>query len=264
MKVSIITPNRNGARYLETCIRSVLAQREEGVDLQYIFIDGASTDASLEIAGRFRDRIDAFVSEPDQGPASAINKGLRLAQGEIVGWLNADDVYRPGALRRVVDAMQANPGRALCFGRCPIVDEDGREIRRGITKFKEMFFPVSSRFTIQCINYISQPAAFFRRPAVEKAGHLREDLKAAFDYDFILRLWRHGGAARIGGAPLAAFRWHESSISGRGFARQFREEFDAAVRDAGRFSLQALIHLGVRWGIVGSYSLMALARRAGR
>lgn len=263
LKISLITPNWNGARYLEACLQSVHAQRADGVELEHIVVDGGSRDASLEIIGRHRAGIDQLLVEPDRGPADAINKGLRLATGAWVGWLNADDVLCPGALARAVDTALRHPRAALLFGRCRIIDEDDREIRKGITRFKECFFPISSRFTFQCINYISQPATLFRRDAVVAAGPLREDLKAAFDYEFFLRLLRQGGAVRVPGGPLAAFRWHASSISGQHFARQFKEEYDAACADAGRFSPQALLHLGVRWGIVASYSLMTRKPRAG-
>lgn len=263
VKISVITPNRNGGRFLEACVQSVLAQRAAGVAVEYIVVDGGSTDESLAILDRCRGELDALIVEPDSGPADAINKGLRRATGDVVGWLNADDYLLPGALARVAETMARHPARALCFGRCPIVDEQGAEIRRGITRFKEAFFPVSSRFAFQCINYVSQPATYFRRQAMERAGPLREDLKAAFDYDFFLRLWRHGGAIRVPGGPLAAFRWHAASISGQQFRRQFREEFEAARADAGACSLQTLLHFGVRWGIVGSYTVMAWRRRRG-
>jgi glycosyltransferase involved in cell wall biosynthesis len=260
VKISVITPNRNGERFIEDSILSVQSQACAGVEIEHIVIDGASTDRSLEIIGRHRSGIARLVSERDKGPASAINKGLRLASGDIVGWLNADDRYRPGALSRVAGVFARHPDRALCFGGCPIIDENGAEIRRGITRFKELFFPFSSRFTIQSINYISQPAMLFRRQAYEAAGPLREDLTCAWDYDFILRLWRQGGAVRAPGAPLAEFRWHPGSLSGRGFVKQFAEELDAAIADAGRWSPQALIHRGVRWGIVTIYGVMARRR----
>lgn len=261
--ISVITPNFNGARFLERCLRSVIEQRCGGLDVQFIVVDGGSTDDSIAILDRFDAGIIEHIREPDTGPANAINKGLRRATGDIVAWLNADDWYYPGALPRVATAFADHPQKSLGFGRCTIVDEADAEIRRGITRFKEAFFPVSSRFTIQSINYISQPAMFFRRSAMELAGWLREDLKAAWDYEFILRLWRQGGGFVIPGSPLSAFRWHPGSISGQHFRQQFKEEFDVAVADAGRVSLQALLHWGVRWGIVGSYSLMA-RRRAGR
>lgn len=262
MKISVITPNRNGGRFLDACIRSVLAQREPGLDVEYLVLDGCSDDESHDILDRHRASIDRVVIERDSGPAAALNKGFRLATGDIVSWINSDDVLRAGALRRVAGTFARSPDASLVFGRCPIVDERGHEIRRGITRFKESFYPVSSRFTFQCINYLSQPATFYRADAVRRAGPLREDLKAAFDYEFFLRLFRQGRAVRVPGRePLAEFRWHETSISGTHFARQFREEFEAARADAGTWSLQTLLHLGVRWGIVGSYTAMAWARK---
>lgn len=261
LKISLITPNFNGARYLEACLQSILAQRRAGVRLELLVMDGGSRDDSLAILQRYAGQLDVLISEPDHGPASAINKGLARASGDLVGWLNADDYLYPGALARVGETMARHPDAAMCFGRCPIVDEEGVEIRHGITRFKESFYPLSSRFVFQCINYLSQPATFFRRSAMRAAGPLREDLRAAFDYEFFLRLWREGSVVRVpGAAPLAAFRWHPQSISGQQFARQFREEYEAARADAGRFSLQTLVHWGVRWGIVGSYSLMTRRR----
>ncbi len=242
-------------------MRSVLLQGgEDGIEIEHIVVDGMSTDGSIDIIQRYSDRLARVIIERDSGPANAINKGLRVASGEVVSWLNADDRYLPGAFRRVKMAMQDNPHVALCFGKCPIVDADGEEIRYFITRFKESFFRFSSLFTIQCINYVSQPAMFFRRRSLQQTGLLREDLDAAWDYDFLLRLWHCGGAVAIGGEPLAQFRWHSGSISGRSFARQFKEEFDIAVADAGPASPQAFIHWFVRWGIVGIYSLMKFWR----
>lgn len=261
MKISVVTPNFNGARFLERAMRSVLDQQGPGFEVEYLIMDGGSRDGSEKIIARYADRLAATVSEPDRGPADAINKGLARATGDILCWLNADDFYYPGALQRVAAAFAARPQAAFVFGHCPIVSEDDREIRPAITRFKEAFFPVSHRFTLQSINYISQPATFFSRAAFMKAGPLRENLKAAWDYDLWLRLWPHGGGHYLRGEPLAAFRWHTGSISGRHFADQFREEWQVAAQDAGRWSLQSLLHLGVRWGIVGIYTAMAWRRR---
>ncbi len=261
MKFSIITANRNGERFLEESIQSVVSQKVDGIDLEYIIIDGASTDGSLDIIKQYKSHISILISEPDNGPVDAINKGLRLASGDIIGWLNTDDRYYPGILKRVAEAFKAEPSKALCFGRCNIIDEQGREIRRWITRFKEFFFHLSSRFIIQCLNYISQPTLFFRKNAFQKTGLLREDLVAAWDYDFILRLWKHGGAICLKDIePIADFRWHENSISGQRFRTQFKEESNIAYQDAGKYSLQALLHFCVHWGIVGIYSVMANSR----
>jgi glycosyltransferase involved in cell wall biosynthesis len=262
MKFTIITVNKNGGRFLEEAVRSVISQKGSDIDLEYIVIDGGSTDNSLDIIRRYEQEISKIISEPDKGPVSAINKGLKLASGEIIAWLNADDRYHPGVLKRVAKVMAEHPKKALCFGACRIIDESGHEIRRGITSFKKIFFPISSHFTIQCINYISQPAMFFRHSALETAGFLKEDMTAAWDYDLTLRLWRHGGAVHVSGAPLADFRWHPGSISARKFDVQFKEEFDTAVRDAGRLTPQTLIHWMVRWGIVGAYTYMTFLKQS--
>jgi len=262
MKFSIITPNFNGDRYLEQTIVSVLEQRT-CVDLEYILVDGGSSDGSRDIIEQYRDEFAHCIIETDKGPANAVNKGLDRATGDIVAWLNSDDIYFPDTLARVRDAFALTPNASMCFGGCLIVDKDGEEIRDLITRFKELFFPVSSRFTYQCINYISQPALFFRNEAVERVGRLREDMVAAWDYEFILRLWREGTARRVAGPPLSAFRWYDQSISGGNYRTQFEEEYQAARADAGPLSLQTGIHFLVRWGIVAIYSAMAALRARG-
>ncbi|MCI5208514.1 MAG: glycosyltransferase [Candidatus Electrothrix sp. ATG2] len=263
MRFSIITPSYNSAPYLEQTIQSVLCQQEgqDDITLEYIVVDGGSTDGSQEILRQYAQEITHTVIEPDTGPANALNKGLRLATGDVLAWLNADDLYYPGTLDRVRRALDCRPDAAFCFGGCPIIDKQGEEIRSGITRFKEFFYPFSSRFTYQCINYLSQPALFFRRQAVERAGLLPEDMVAAWDYDFILRLWHYGDAVQVAGSPLSAFRWHEGSISGQNFQVQFQEEYLAARADAGPLSPQTLAHFCVRRGIVGAYLLMAGVRK---
>ena len=261
MKFSIVTPNFNGERFLERTLRSILQQKEDGIDLELIVVDGMSSDGSIRILERYAEQITHTIIEKDSGPANAINKGFALASGDVVAWLNADDLYFPGALQRVRQRFAEHRDAVLCFGKCPIVNEEDREIRKFITRFKEMFFPISSRPTIQAINYISQPAMFFSRQALLRVGKLREDMVAAWDYDFILRLWREGRVVEVPGGPLSAFRWHNGSISGRYFSIQFKEELEVAAADAGRFALPTLIHHGVRWGIVGAYQAMTLARK---
>jgi glycosyltransferase involved in cell wall biosynthesis len=260
MLFTIITPNYNGGHFLENSLISVIGQKTKGVELEIIVVDGNSTDNSHDILEKYSNDITKLIIEKDNGPANALNKGLALATGEVIAWLNADDEYYPGALQRVQEVFKCHKGLALCFGKCPIIDQHNKEIRKPITRFKELFFPLSSRFTVQCINYVSQPATFFKREALIKAGYLREDMVAAWDYDFLLRIWKQGRAMAIPGGPVSAFRWHDASISGQNFKVQFKEELDVATADAGRFALQTFIHNGVRWGIVCAYSLMAAFR----
>lgn len=261
MRFSVVTPNYNGASFLEETICSVVQQKKSGIDLEYIIVDGGSSDGSHAIIERYRDEIDRLIIEEDTGPANAINKGLALASGDVVSWLNADDIYCVDVLKRVQKTLAMAPNASFCFGRCPIVNENGDEIRQAITRFKEMFYPISSRFTFQVINYISQPAMFFRKKACAQNKFLREDMVAAWDYEFLLRLWAQGNGVCIPGGPVSAFRWHEQSISGQNFQLQFKEELEAAAMDAGKWSPQILLHHCVRWGIIGAYTGMSVLRQ---
>ena len=262
IKFSIVTVNYNGEKFLEETISSVVSQASSETELEYIVIDGGSTDGSLSIIDKYKSYISHFVSEKDKGPANALNKGFSFASGDVLAWINSDDRYFPGTFSRVAQALQRSPDSAFCFGRCPIIDEHGREIRFGITRFKEVFFPLSSQFAYRCLNYISQPAMFFRKNAFLQAGPFCEDMIAAWDYKFVLGLWRQGHAKFINGTPLACFRWHSESISGSNFSVQFKEEYEAVKEDAGTLHPATIVHFFVRWLIVGTYVLMS--RRAAR
>ena len=115
MRFSIITPNYNSGRFLAETLRSVISQvdnGDNGIELEYIVVDGGSTDNSQEIIQQYAGDITHAVIEPDTGPANAINKGLRLATGDVIAWLNADDLYYPGTLRRVQRALECRPDAA--------------------------------------------------------------------------------------------------------------------------------------------------------
>jgi glycosyltransferase involved in cell wall biosynthesis len=152
--VSIVTPSFNQADYLEQTIQSVLAQDYPWIE--YIIIDGASTDGSVEIIERYAGRLAWWVSEPDRGQAEAINKGLQRANGEIVAWLNSDDLYLPGAVSRAVAALQANHALGLVYGDALTIDAQGRPIHSLV--FGEWGLEELIRFRIIC-----QPAVFMRR-----------------------------------------------------------------------------------------------------
>jgi glycosyltransferase involved in cell wall biosynthesis len=257
MEITVITPSFNSERFIEQTMQSVALQRSDSLSVEHLIIDGGSKDSTAKIVEQFAHSDTRFISERDNGPADAINKGFALAKGKYISWLNSDDFYMPGALKRAVEVLEKKSSKAFCFGHCPIVDENGREIRKRITSFKEFWYPLSCRPLIRTLNYISQPAMIIRRAALEKAGPLRTDLKAAWDYDFTLRLWRYGGAVRVQPPALASFRWTPQSISGSNYKLQFTEELDCAISDAGKFAPTAVIHRFVAWGIVFCYDKMS-------
>jgi glycosyltransferase involved in cell wall biosynthesis len=179
-RISVITPSLNQASYLERTIRSVLDQGYP--DVEYIIVDGGSTDGSAEIVERYGDRIARWVSEPDDGQAHAINKGIGWATGDIIAYINSDDFYLPGALRTVSDVMA--DGRARwCAGRCRYEHSNG-----SLEQIYVPSPPTMPRLTmIRETWYVPQASSFWRRSVFEEVGNLRQDLHYVFDLEFGLR-----------------------------------------------------------------------------
>lgn len=229
MKISVITPCFNGAQYLEKTLHSIHDQRGD-FDLEHIVMDGGSTDGTVDILEKWSDRLN-FVSEPDKGQSHAINKGFRRATGEVLTWLNADDTYLSGALATVVNAYNENPKSGWVTGRCQIVDEEDREIRKAISAYRNLHLAKFSYMRLLLDNYISQPSTFFKRDLLEKAGGIDEDLTYAMDYD----LWLRFGlieAPVILKKELAAFRFHKAAKTGGSFEKSLVEANRVARRYA--------------------------------
>lgn len=180
-KISIVTPSYNQGKYLEKTILSVLEQNYP--NLEYIIIDGGSTDESVEIIKKYADRLTYWVSEPDRGQSHAINKGFERATGEIFGWLNSDDWYHPGALQAVADAFAANPEVGAVVGAGDMYSEE--------YNCSQTFdpFPVTLRSLYDAVDrFFMQPSCFFSSTAWEESGHLDEDLHLAMDLDLWLKI----------------------------------------------------------------------------
>lgn len=228
MKVSIITPSYNQASYIEQTIKSVLEQDYKNIE--YIIMDGGSTDGTVEILKKYSDKI-IWRSEKDKGQSDGINKGLRLATGEIVAFINSDDTYEPGAIRKVVNFFNKNKEAKWVFGKCHIIDENGKEIRKFITSYKNFWLNFLNYFWLLALNPISQPATFWKRQIHSEEGYFDKDLHYAMDYDFWLRIGRRNDFHYLP-KYLASFRWHTQSKGGMVYEKQFKEEYDLAKKYA--------------------------------
>lgn len=179
-RVSIITPSFNQAPFLEATILSVLEQ--DYPDLEYIIIDGASTDGSVEILRRYEDRLKYWCSEADAGQTAAINKGFSRATGEVYAWLNSDDVYRPGAVAEAVGFLHDHPEIGMVYGDADYIDEDGAPIGR---------FPAAQTDLAglrRGFVHVPQQAAFFRASLWRLVGPLDPTFFFAMDYDLWVRI----------------------------------------------------------------------------
>lgn len=199
--VSIITPSYNQADFLEETIRSVLEQ--DYPNLEYLVIDGGSKDGSVEIIRKYADRLAYWVSEPDRGQADALNKGLARAKGQIVAWLNSDDVYRPGAVREAVDALLQNPEAGFVYSKLHSIDRGGEVFNTISYKQFELLDLLSFRI-------IGQPTVFMRREIQQRAGPLDASYNYLLDHHLWLRMLR---LAPIQYVPVvwAAARHHPSA-----------------------------------------------------
>lgn len=221
LRISVVTPSLNQGEFIERTLRSVLDQQGD-FDLEYLVFDGGSTDGTGEILRRYADRVRVVV-EPDTGQANAINKGLRAATGDVVAWVNSDDLLLPGTLDRVSRAFRERPELRWLHGRCEIVDEDDRPIRRWLSAYKDRRCRRYSREALLVENFVSQMTVFWRRSVHERVGYLDESLRYTFDYDLWLRLSALSAPLFLD-EKLAAFRWYTRSKSGADFERQFGED----------------------------------------
>jgi glycosyltransferase involved in cell wall biosynthesis len=196
--VTIVTPSYNQGRFIRAAIESVLEQ--DYPRIEYLVIDGGSTDESVPILREYSDRL-RWVSEPDHGQAHAINKGWRQARGSILAYLNSDDLYMPGAVAQAVAALVAHPEAAGVYGEGYHVDEEGRILERYPTEPFDV-----DRLRETC--FICQPTVFLRRDAIESAGLLDESLRYCMDYDLWIRLARAGRILTYTPHHLASTRLH--------------------------------------------------------
>lgn len=250
-KISVITPSLNQGTFIGQTMESVLSQSYP--KLEYIVMDGGSTDNTLEVLTKCDDRV-YWESEKDRGQSHAINKGLRLASGDVIALLNSDDLYEPGTLLKVGDFFAHHPEAEWLTGKCRVIDHKGRIIRRGVTQYKNFWLRFRSYRVLLVMDYISQPATFWRSQLIHRIGEFDDDLQYAMDYDYSLRVGRYFQLWVLN-EYLASYRIHPSSKAGESAQAQFCVDLEIAKKYTSS-SLIQFLHSFHNAIIVNIYRLM--------
>jgi len=184
MKVSIVTPSYQQGKFIESTLQSVASQSAPGLEIEHVVFDGGSTDNTVEILKRFSPKV-RWVSKKDKGQTDAVKQGIRATDGEIIGWLNSDDIYYPGTIARVVEYFHAHPEIDVVYGMADHLDLEDHAFESYPSEPWDL-----ERLKETC--FICQPALFFRRRVVQAHGLLDETLDYCMDYEYWLRLGKAG------------------------------------------------------------------------
>jgi glycosyltransferase involved in cell wall biosynthesis len=220
-KITVITPTFNQAVFIERTILSVLNQNYP--NLEYLVFDAGSNDGTLEILKKYSDSLTWF-SEPDHGQTDAINKGLRLCTGDVITFLNSDDEFAPGALGKVGEYFLAHPQIAWVTGKCQVIDQQDVEVLKLVTLYKNLLLRTHSSQLLKIVNFISQPATFWRRKVLDEIGYMDETLEYVMDYDYWLRITCKYPISFLD-EVLAKFRTYPASKTRQSAINQQDEEF---------------------------------------
>lgn len=202
-KISVVTPSYNQGKYIEDAIKSVLSQNYPG--FEHIIVDNCSTDETLEILKKYPHL--RWISEPDKGQSHALNKGFKMATGDIIGWLNADDYYLPNTFLKIVKPFHDHQDIDIVYGNWNFVDAEGNIIKR----FQSL--PFSQKAIIYYGPYIGSTALFFRRKIIDEGTFIDERFKYTMDWEWYARLGKSKKKFVFINSTLACFRVHSQNQS---------------------------------------------------
>ncbi len=214
LKISIVTPSYNQGQYLEETIQSVLDQNYP--NLEYIIMDGGSTDNSVEVIKKYESRLAHWESQPDGGQADAINKGFNMATGDILAWLNSDDYYTPGTFQ-LISELFARDDMKIVFGECVLYHQE-----TGKKKSSTVFEHAKSH-QIELSDYIVQPSSFWTKKTWDLVGNLNVNLVYTFDWDWFIRAKRKGVHWHPVDKALSVYRYHHQHKTGTGGDKREQE-----------------------------------------
>lgn len=219
MKFSVVTISFNQAEFLAETIQSVLSQREEGIEIEYIVVDPGSTDGSRAIIDSFGTAVDLRIYEPDAGPADGLNRGFSQASGDIFCYLNSDDTFEPGAISAVRDWFIRHPDIDVAFGHAWAVDRRGKRLRR---VWSEPYHPLMVAYgaAVQI-----QPSTFIRRDAFKKIAGFNVSNRCAWDGELLVDLFKSGARFKILNRFLSNYRLHATSITNSGRMEAAAKEY---------------------------------------
>jgi glycosyltransferase involved in cell wall biosynthesis len=232
-KISIIVPTLNQAMFIEETIQSVLSQNYPNLEL--IVLDGGSTDDTLNILRKYEGSI-LWKSEPDKGQVDAINKGLRMVTGDVVAYLNSDDLYTPNTLLTVGKYFSDHPETKILTGKCWNIDEKGVETRSLIKLYKNFWLLLGIDKWLMILDYVSQPSTFWRTELINEIGFFNDQFRNAMDYDYWLRITRHHKLKFIN-QYFSKFRIYPTSITSSNSRAQYDDELRVASQYADPLTL---------------------------
>ncbi|MCX7101583.1 MAG: glycosyltransferase family 2 protein [Methylobacter sp.] len=206
MKISIVTISFNQVEFIERTITSVLSQKKD-VDLEYIVLDAGSTDGSRELINKYKDKIDKIIFEPDEGPSDGLNKGFSFANGEILGFLNSDDILYPGALKTVVNYLNLHPEIDAVSGHAYIIDTNDLILRKNYSE------PMSLKKYAYGACTINQPSTFFRKNLYDKTKGFNKENRSNWDGELFVDMALVGAKFCTINSFLSGYRLHSVSIT---------------------------------------------------
>ncbi len=241
MKISVAMSSLNCAKYIEQSILSVLNQKVMA-DIQFVIMDGGSTDGTIDILKKYESRI-TWRSEKDKCPSDALNKAFALCDGDIMAWINADDVYEDGAFELVRKAFDLHPDGLWVAGYYRMIDGGGREIRRLHAMYKHFLMRHYSYPLLVAENVFAQPSVFFCGKALRQVLPLDSESpnRIAFDYELWLKLGRLGVPVIIP-EVLSSFRYIPESITGSRTGALFKAELNYARKEFGNYPISVAVH----------------------